>query len=171
MISELVINYFLIIILNFIFLITTYSLGLASNNILSLNLNKKNQILWIGIITLSIALMFLHFLFSISYYLNLLILICSIINLIYLKKFKIISLKKKIKSKILTVLFYFFCLIILTKSSLFYDTGLYHIQTIKWFNEFSLIPGLANLNDRFGFNIIYYYLSNYLVYPYTFKFR
>ena len=88
MISELVINYFVIIILNFIFFITTYSLGLASNNILSLNLNKKNQILWIGIIALSIVLMFLHFLFSISYYLNLLILICSIINLIYLKNLR-----------------------------------------------------------------------------------
>ena len=167
MISELITNYLIIILLNFLFLITTYSIGLASNNLLSTNLNKKNHILWLGIITLSVVLMTLHFIFSISYYLNLLILVSSIIHLIHLKKFKITSLNAIYKSNIVTIIFYFSCLIILTKASLLYDTGLYHIQTIKWFNEYSLIPGLANLNDRFGFNIISYYLSNYLIYPYT----
>ena len=33
-----------------------------------------------------------------------------------------------------------------------YDTGLYHLQTIKWIEEFAVVPGLANLHGRFGFN-------------------
>jgi len=33
-----------------------------------------------------------------------------------------------------------------------YDTGLYHWQTIKWLIQEPLVPGLANLHDRFGFN-------------------
>ncbi len=33
-----------------------------------------------------------------------------------------------------------------------YDSGLYHIQAIKWINEFPAVPGLANLHGRFGFN-------------------
>ena len=33
-----------------------------------------------------------------------------------------------------------------------YDTGLYHLQAIKWIEEYSVIPGLANLHGRFGFN-------------------
>lgn len=33
-----------------------------------------------------------------------------------------------------------------------YDTGLYHLQTIKWIEEYSVIPGLANLHGRFGYN-------------------
>jgi len=33
-----------------------------------------------------------------------------------------------------------------------YDTGLYHNQFIKWINTFPVIPGLANLHGRFGFN-------------------
>ncbi len=33
-----------------------------------------------------------------------------------------------------------------------HDTGLYHWQTIKWFIQEPLVPGLANLHDRFGFN-------------------
>jgi hypothetical protein len=33
-----------------------------------------------------------------------------------------------------------------------YDTGLYHLQAIKWIEEYSIVPGLANLHGRFGFN-------------------
>jgi len=33
-----------------------------------------------------------------------------------------------------------------------YDSGLYHIQTIKWINEFAVIPGLGNLHGRLAFN-------------------
>ncbi|MGZ7160558.1 MAG: LIC_10190 family membrane protein, partial [Methanobacterium sp.] len=33
-----------------------------------------------------------------------------------------------------------------------YDTGLYHLQSIKWIEEYSIVPGLANLHGRFGFN-------------------
>ncbi len=166
MISELIINYLLIIILNFIFLITAFSFGLASQNLISININKKNQILWVGIISLSIILMLVHFFFSISFYINIFIFISSIIYLLYFKKNRV-NFIDIIKTNKITIIFYFFCLIILTKSSLFYDTGLYHIQNIKWFTEYSLIPGLANLNDRFGFNIISYYLSNYFIYPHT----
>lgn len=32
------------------------------------------------------------------------------------------------------------------------DAGLYHIQAIKWITEYPVIPGLANLHVRFGFN-------------------
>jgi len=33
-----------------------------------------------------------------------------------------------------------------------YDSSLYHIQSIKWIEEYPVIPGLANLHGRFGFN-------------------
>ena len=33
-----------------------------------------------------------------------------------------------------------------------FDTGLYHLQTIKWIEEYAVVPGLANLHGRFGFN-------------------
>lgn len=33
-----------------------------------------------------------------------------------------------------------------------YDAGLYHIQSVKWFSEYALPPGLGNLHLRFGFN-------------------
>lgn len=36
------------------------------------------------------------------------------------------------------------------------DTGLYHTQAIKWIRHFPVIPGLANIHGRFGFNSLFF---------------
>jgi len=33
-----------------------------------------------------------------------------------------------------------------------FDTGLYHAQSIRWIEEYGVVPGLANLQSRFGYN-------------------
>lgn len=33
-----------------------------------------------------------------------------------------------------------------------FDSGLYHVQSIKWINEYKVVPGLGNIHGRFGFN-------------------
>jgi hypothetical protein len=33
-----------------------------------------------------------------------------------------------------------------------YDTGLYHLQAVKWAGHFPAVPGLANLHYRYGYN-------------------
>ena len=33
-----------------------------------------------------------------------------------------------------------------------YDTGLYHLQAVKWMTRYPAVPGLANLHMRFGYN-------------------
>jgi hypothetical protein len=33
-----------------------------------------------------------------------------------------------------------------------YDTGLYHIQAIRWIEQYPAVPGLANLHDRLAFS-------------------
>lgn len=35
---------------------------------------------------------------------------------------------------------------------IFYDTYLYHIPSIKWNEQFRVVPGLANFHSRFGYN-------------------
>ena len=32
------------------------------------------------------------------------------------------------------------------------DTGLYHVQTIRWFETYRIVPGLGNLQMRYAFN-------------------
>jgi hypothetical protein len=51
--------------------------------------------------------------------------------------------------------------------SLNYDTGLYHNQFIMWMNRYPVIPGLANLHERFGFNSHWHLLAaGFNGYPY-----
>ncbi len=35
---------------------------------------------------------------------------------------------------------------------LHFDYGLYHLQTVKWLEEFAIVPGLGNLHHRLAFN-------------------
>lgn len=54
-----------------------------------------------------------------------------------------------------------FVLVILSTTllSLNYDTGLYHNQFIMWMNRYAVVPGLANLHERFGFNSHWHLLA------------
>ena len=41
-----------------------------------------------------------------------------------------------------------------------YDSGLYHNQFIMWMNTYPVVPGLANLHERFGFNSHWHLLAS-----------
>lgn len=44
-----------------------------------------------------------------------------------------------------------------------YDAALYHLQAIRWFSEYPIIPGLGNLHDRLAFS------NGYFLYPALFN--
>lgn len=48
-----------------------------------------------------------------------------------------------------------------------YDSGLYHFAAIRWSNEYAVVPGLANLHVRLGFNQSYFlWVALLNVYPF-----
>lgn len=49
----------------------------------------------------------------------------------------------------------------------FYDADCYHYQHIKWNETFATVPGLANLEDRFGFNSNYLLLSSIFTFSFV----
>lgn len=57
-------------------------------------------------------------------------------------------------------------LIVLLNHTLFsdpsYDHGLYHLQTVKWFNQFAIVPGLGNLQHRLAFNSSQYLYAAFI---------
>lgn len=67
--------------------------------------------------------------------------------------------------KILFPIVFIAILIYILFPSGFFDSILYHQQNIRWNEEYSAVPGLGNLEDRFGFN------SNYLLLSAIFSFR
>ncbi len=47
------------------------------------------------------------------------------------------------------------------------DSCMYHLNTIRWYNEFSIVPGLGNLHSRLGFNQTYFvYCASIRFFPY-----
>lgn len=47
------------------------------------------------------------------------------------------------------------------------DSCMYHLNTIRWLNEFSVVPGLGNLHSRLGFNQSYFvYCASIRFFPF-----
>lgn len=60
---------------------------------------------------------------------------------------------------VLIILFLLFSLCFFTWQQEVYDSAFYHFQNIRWNEEYAVVPGVANLDDRFGFNSNYFLLS------------
>jgi hypothetical protein len=52
-----------------------------------------------------------------------------------------------------------FILFFSSRQSITYDEGLYYSQFIRWTQTYAVVPGLANLHDRFGFNSSWHVLA------------
>lgn len=77
------------------------------------------------------------------------------------QQYKSVNTSQKIiiTSVILTIIAY------MLVSANFHDAWVYQRQHVRWNEEFAVVPGLANLEDRFGFN------SNYLLVSAVFSLR
>ncbi len=78
----------------------------------------------------------------------------------YLQKLKSsFSRLSKLELFLLFLLFISFLLLAIWNPNSEYDPRYYHYQNIQMMEEYPVIPGLANLEDRFGFNSNYFLLS------------
>ncbi|HSY62530.1 MAG TPA: hypothetical protein VK796_11670, partial [Cytophaga sp.] len=78
------------------------------------------------------------------------------------------TIRSKYRILLLSIPFLLLGFSIALQEPLLYDTGLYHIQAIKWIEEYAALPGLANLHHRFGFNPIVFNLSALTAIPIIF---
>lgn len=56
------------------------------------------------------------------------------------------------KQQLFIVLVVFFFALSHRQSSTNYDTGLYHLQSLRWITEYQIVPGLGGLHGRLAFN-------------------
>ncbi len=83
----------------------------------------------------------------------------------YISKIKDTIRSFNLKEKVLIIVPVIAVLIYVYIFDHHYDAEYYHYQQIRWNEEFSIVPGLGNLEDRFAFN------SNYLLLSAIFTFR
>ncbi len=63
------------------------------------------------------------------------------------------------KTALATLPFAFLLCYIAASVPIHYDSGLYHIQAIKWIEQYAIVPGLGNLHGRLAFNPNFFNLS------------
>ena len=112
---------------------------------------------FIGISIITGLLSYWSLIFPLNFFSFLFVFIFSIA--VFILKFKFFkidfkNIKKKRFNKVLT-LGIIGTITVVVYSTLLpktFDSYLYHINAIIWNEKFSVIPGLANLHDRYGFN-------------------
>lgn len=128
---------------------------------------------FIGISFIGAIVIFLSLFFP----LNKWVMICLIaISAIYglsireIAKERINVLWRKLKrlpliAKFVCLLITFIILLYSIQPFIAYDFGLYHLASMKWAGEYGVVPGLANLHGRLGFNSSFLLLSTFFFNP------
>ena len=133
-----------------LFLIT----GIAFTKLLKFSNNFTEKIL-LGLVVSNTITSFLSIFFAININVLAILLLGCFFLLFYIKNeiFQFFSLLNNKRNIFFAGLpFIFIALLISVGPPLNWDTGLYHLQSIKWIEEYAVVPGLANLHGRFGFN-------------------
>ena len=155
------------------------SLGSILISIFNKILQSGNNYNWfdrliIGICFLSICISATSLFLPSNHYILLALVLISLCFYIYKRKvimLKIREFRRIIKDFsniqiiiIAITIISFLCLVIYSQWYNF-DPNYYHYQNIRWNEEYAVVPGLGNLEDRYGFN------SNYLLLSAVFSFR
>ena len=110
-----------------------------------------------GLIVLSFITAWLCLLFPLNFFHLLLLSSILLLYLLLFRKKEVSQIFKTIKPKppsLIELSFVIICLIIFiilgSLEPINSDTHIYHIQIIRWFNQYGTVPGIANLFPRFG---------------------
>jgi hypothetical protein len=122
------------------------------------------QYLWLGFIGLSLAADITHLLVPINWILTALFAVIGVIGLANIPRSFLNNLyqhcshlikENKGLSIFLFGLYILWCMQMLS-GEINYDAGMYYFSSIRWLNEYPIVPGLANLFAQFGFNHTYF---------------
>ena len=117
-----------------------------------------------GLVFLSSFIELYHFFYPINWKLSTFVTLFGLLNFFYIyfdkNKYFIKSFQGEIKKHkwtyfLIFVFLGYWCLRVSSPSTN-YDTAAYHLQTIRWINEYSVIPGLGNLWGHFAYNQSYF---------------
>lgn len=117
----------------------------------------------IGLVMMTVYSQIFSIFYKVGMIANLLLLVMAIficmatrVRMIqFIQEIKKMSRIRKLVECFLILLFAYFT----SKGTMHYDSDLYHAQSIRWIEEYGVVPGLANLHNRFGYNSASFALS------------
>lgn len=127
-------------------------------------IEKESSYLYAGIVTLTVYAQFFSIFHKVGLLANLILLtFCVLCVCLLFREFsdKLHTIRLTItpvKTGVILLLFLLFAYGTST-GIIHYDTGLYHAQSIRWIEEYGILPGLGNLHSRLAYNSAAFCLS------------
>lgn len=159
----------LIVLMNWCYIaITVFLLGYGfsalSNKVFGHRVQKIDSLLMAGMIFATVYAQYYSLIGGVGVTANLILVLLCIIIFVLCRKNILDTLSRKIKEYgigkwvTLTVLigaWAFFT----SRGYMHYDSDLYHAQSIRWIEEYGVVPGLGNLHERFAYNSSFFAVS------------
>ena len=159
---------FSVILIWLYMLFTCYVIGFACIRLLrgkeAYQCRKETSYLYAGIGAVTVYAQFFSIFWKVGLWANLILLLICILCVVVLKRQFLEELQtcrltiSPIKAVLILALFLIFAYGTST-GIIHYDTGLYHAQSIRWIEEYGVVPGLGNLHSRLAYNSAAFYLS------------
>ena len=127
-------------------------------------IKQKSSYLYAGITAVTVYAQFFSIFYKVGFLANaVLLFICVCCAFIFRKEFlkRLHTLRLTITPIKAGVMVFLFLLFSYGTSTgiIHYDTGLYHAQSIRWIEEYGIVPGLGNLHSRLAYNSSSFCLS------------
>lgn len=120
----------------------------------------------LGLCFLTVYAQFFSLFYKVGFLALLFVLLVDLFIIIRMKRLFVQKIKQMIALKSVTVLCLivislvgFFILVLTTRDVEYYDTYLYHAQSIRWIEEYGIAEGLGNLHNRFAYNSAFFCLQ------------
>ncbi|MBR4060719.1 MAG: hypothetical protein IKK03_12870 [Lachnospiraceae bacterium] len=158
----------LTIIITWIYALFTISLlgfGVVAfiEKVFHYNIEKPDSILMAGTVAATVYAQFFSLFYRVSLAANVGMLVCCAVIFVFNRNNIIRTICKwhqeweigyKILMGVLFVLWAYFT----SRGYIHYDSDLYHAQSIRWLEEYGVVPGLGNLHERFAYNSSFFAL-------------
>ena len=159
----------LMILVNWLYTGTTvFLLGCGfsalSVKIFHYKLKRTDSLLMAGLVLATVYAQFYSLLGSVSLIANLLLVGACLICLIACRKDILQILRGGVASYgpikwIIVILLIGLWAFFTSRGYIHYDSDLYHGQSIRWIEEYGVVPGLGNLHERFAYNSSFFAVS------------
>lgn len=148
--------------------ITCFLLGIAADaftdKYLNYRLKKIDSIFWAGLVLATVYVQYFSIFYKVGMLANLVLVIISLTICIFRHK-QIKNILQSWKDDTHKgEKFIIFILILLwayytSRGYMHIDSDLYHAQSIRWIEEYGVVPGLGNLHERFAYNSSFFAVS------------
>lgn len=159
----------LFVVINWLYVVvTTFCLGVGiaavAQKCFRYRIQKPDSLLMAGLVVATVYAQFFSLITKVGMAANIVLLAVCVLTAIVCRRrmaeyiqgaWKETSVAKKILVVVLVLLWAYFT----SRGYMHYDSDLYHGQSIRWLEEYGVVPGLGNLHERFAYNSSFFAVS------------